>query len=157
MINNVVIFTDGSCIKRKGEENKCGYGVHFPNKEFIDISEKFTYGELTNQRTELYAIYKGLKKVTRNCKFNFINVYTDSMYSINSVTKWINAWKKNDWKNAQKKDVANQDIIKKIDKILEDNPKKIFFHHVNSHTGKQDFYSKCNEIADTLATNGALK
>ncbi|ATZ80838.1 hypothetical protein BMW23_0792 [Bodo saltans virus] len=157
MYNNIIIFTDGACKKRKGEINKAGYGVHFPHNEFKDISKKFEYGEPTNQRAELYAVYKGLKKIVNNCKFNFINVYTDSMYTINSLTKWIFSWKQNNWKNVQNKDVLNQDIIKKIYKILQDNPKKIFFHHVRAHTNKTDFYSNGNKIADELATVGAYK
>jgi ribonuclease HI len=153
---NFVIFTDGACKKKKGEINKAGYGVHFPNGEFKDISKKFEYGEPTNQRAELYAVYKGLKKIKNNSEFGYINVYTDSMYTINCMTKWIFAWKKNNWKSSQNKDVLNQDIIKKIDKILQAYPKKIFFHHVKAHTKKKDFYSKGNKIADELATNGAL-
>ena len=33
----------------------------FPNGEFEDISRPFTKGEKTNQRAELYAIYKAIK------------------------------------------------------------------------------------------------
>ena len=61
-INNITVFTDGSCIKTS---NKilCGYGVYFPNNELKNISKKFTIEPLTNQRTELYAIYKAIKKI----------------------------------------------------------------------------------------------
>jgi ribonuclease HI len=85
-----------------------------------------------------------------------LDIYTDSEYSIKSLTEWIKNWKKNNWKNAANKEVANQDIIKKIDEYMERYKGKIFFHHVRSHTGKQDFNSLCNEKADKLATSGAL-
>jgi ribonuclease HI len=153
---NVIIFTDGSCMKKPNQTPKCGYGIHFPNNEFKDISRPFTHGELTNQRAELHAIYKGIRTVTKNMEFDILNVYTDSEYSIKSLTVWIKNWKKNGWKGSNKKPVANQDIIKKIDEYLEKNKGKIFFHHVRSHTGKKDYYSLGNEKADKLATDGAM-
>lgn len=154
---NIVIFTDGSCIKKKGQIPKCGYGVYFPNKERTDISKPFGVGEPTNQRAELYAIYKGIKKIVKKYDFDRLDIYSDSEYSIKSLTEWINNWKKNNWKNANKKDVANQDLIKKIDKYLQKYTGKIFFHHVRAHTGKQDFESLGNAKADELATQGAKK
>lgn len=155
--NNVVVYTDGSCIKKSTGNPKCGYGIHFPNNELEDLSRKFTHEPLTNQRAELYAIYKALKKITKNIKFDTISVYTDSEYSIKSLTIWINTWKKNDWKTANKKKVMNQDLIKKIDKILQKYPNKINFTHVRSHTGRLDKHSIGNDIADKLATAGANK
>lgn len=154
---NIIIFTDGSCIKKRGKDPLCGYGIYFPNKEINDVSKPFVIGEKTNQRAELYAIYKGIKLTKNNVSFDYINIYTDSEYSIKSLTEWIKNWKKNNWKNANNKDVANQDIIKKIDKYLQKYKGKIFFHHVRSHTGKTDYKSMGNTIADKLATEGAKK
>ena len=51
----------------------------------------------------------------------------------------------------------NQDIIKPIIKIIKNYNGKIKFTHVNSHTGKQDFESLSNEMADKLANEGAYK
>lgn len=149
--DNIIVFTDGSCVRKKNVVISCGYGIYFPNKEIENISKKFTYGEPTNQRAELYAIYKAIKEVTKNFEFKKLDIYTDSEYSIKSLTIWINNWKKNNWKSSQNKDVANQDIIKKIDIYLQQYQNKINFHHIYSHTGKQDFYSKCNEEADKLS------
>lgn len=152
-VDNIIAFTDGSFSKAKGTVTKCGYGVYFPNGEIENISKPFTFGEPTNQRAELYAIYKAIKTTVNEYECQTINVYTDSEYSIKSLTIWINNWKKNGWKNSKKEDVANQDIIKKIDKYLMLYKNKIFFHHVRSHTGKQDEISKGNEMADSLARN----
>ena len=89
--------------------------------------------------------------------FDKLDIYTDSEYSIKSLTVWINNWKKNDWKSANKKPVANQDIIKKIDEYLQKYKGKIFLHHIRSHTGKKDYLSLGNEMADKLATQGSMK
>jgi ribonuclease HI len=155
-ILKIIMFTDGSCIKKPHQIPLSGYGVYFPNNELKNISKPFLVGEPTNQRAELYAIYKGIKHVTRSFNFESLHIYTDSEYSIKSLTIWIKSWKKNGWMNANKKEIANQDIIKKIDKYLQKYSKKIFFHHVKAHTGKQDFESLGNDKADQLAKNGAI-
>jgi len=156
--SHIKIFTDGSYSKK----NKCvyaGYGVYFYNVDINDLSRKFTHKPLTNQRTELYAIYKGLKAVLRNYNFDKLTIYTDSMYSKNSLTVWINTWKNNNWKTSTNKPVKNKDLIVKIDKYLSMKKynHKIFIEHVRSHTNKTDYKSKGNERADMLANMGALK
>jgi ribonuclease HI len=152
--NKILVFTDGSYIRKP---EKCGYGVYFPNGEIKNISRKFTKEPLTNQRAELYAIYKAIKAVQKKSLEYPIKIYTDSEYSIKSLTIWIEGWKKNGWKSSTGKDVMNQDLIKKIDLIKAMNVAKIEFQHVRSHTGKNDFESKCNDIVDKLAKDGANK
>lgn len=154
-IEYIEIFTDGSCMKKK-TDIYCGYGVYFPNGELSNISKKFTIKPLTNQRSELYAIYRGIKKITTNFDFSTIMIYSDSEYSIKSLTIWIKNWKKNGWLTAQKKTVLNVDIIQKIDTIMEKYKNKIKFTHVKAHTGNQDILSKNNDIADKLAKDGAM-
>ncbi len=153
---NVIVFTDGSFIKTK---NKllCGYGVYFPNGEIENVAEPFTIEPLTNQRAELYAIYKALEMITGKLIFKTVQIYTDSEYSMKSLTVWIDSWEKNGWKTAGKKSVKNLDIILKIHDILKKYPNQITFYHVLSHTGKEDFLSTSNDIVDNLAKKGAEK
>lgn len=153
--HEIIIYTDGAC--SKGKNIKAGYGVYFPNKEIENISKPFLHEPITNQRAELYAIYKALKKISDKYTFDVVKIYTDSEYSIKSLTVWIKTWKQNNWKTSQKKEVLNQDIIRKIDDILQQYENKIKFIHVRSHTGKQDQHSLGNEMADKLATSGANK
>jgi ribonuclease HI len=152
---SVEIFTDGSCIKSK-YANKCGIGVHYPNGEYADISRRFTHPPYTNQRAELYAIYKGIQQVNKNDKSIDIIVYSDSEYSIKSLTVWIKTWKKNGWKTANNKPVLNQDIIMKLDELIIKHKGNVSFIHVRSHTGAKDYESAHNDIVDKLAKNGAL-
>jgi len=159
---DIIIFTDGSCIKKY---DKCyaGYGVHFPNGEFDDISKPFVKTPITNQRAELYAIYSALKKVTKNYDLgsdklvNNVMIYTDSEYSIKSLTEWIKSWIKNDWKTSNKKPVKNMDLIVPIYNIIKKFPNKIFLFHVRAHTKNSDYFSVHNDIADKLANNGSSK
>jgi ribonuclease HI len=149
----IIVFTDGSHIKQK---NLCGYGIHFPNGEFTDVSKKFIKTPLTNQRAELYSIYKAIKIISTHDKNLNILIYTDSEYSIKSLTVWIISWKQNNWISSTHKPVMNQDIIKKIDKLMEEHIGKIKFKHVRAHTGKQDFESIHNDITDKLAKQGSF-
>lgn len=150
----IEMYTDGSFIKNK-DGVKCGYGVYFPNKEYETISKKFTHEPLTNQRAELYAILKGLLQIYKSNKYENIIVYTDSMYSINSMTIWIKQWKQNGWKTAGNKPVLNQDIIMKLDKVLTMHKGEILFEHVKAHTSLKDKHSINNDIVDKLAKCGA--
>ena len=40
--------------------------------------------------------------------YNRVIIYTDSQYSINCITKWVNNWIKNDWKDKHNKLVKNK-------------------------------------------------
>jgi ribonuclease HI len=151
---SIRVFTDGSFSKSK-LGIKCGYGIHFPDEEIEDVGRKFTHYPLTNQRAELYAIYKSIIYVLRYYIFGTLIIYTDSKYSMDSLTVWIKNWKKNGWKTANDKEVLNQDIIRKIDFLLGKYKNKIKFIHVKAHTGKQDDLSKGNDIADILAKYGS--
>lgn len=154
--SNIKVFTDGSCMNnRKTKEIKCGYGIYFPDGESSNVDKKFTLEPLTNQRTELYAIYKAIKIIDKKYNFDKLTIYSDSQYSINCVTNWIKTWKANGWMTANKKEVLNQDIIKKIDKLMLCHVGKIKFIHVRAHTGKQDEFSIANDIVDKLAKDGA--
>ena len=159
MSKNIKIITDGSFKKLKNKKALCGYGIYFPNAELENVSRPFIHEPLTNQRAELYAILKALRKVKKDkIEFDSITIYTDSEYSIKSLTEWYKTWQNNNWKNAKGQKVMNQDIIRPTINILSDFfSGKVKFKHVNSHTGKQDFESLSNEMADKLANEGAMK
>ena len=149
------VFTDGSAMNKK-DGIYCGYGVYFPNSEFHNIYDKFRIKPLTNQRAELFAIYKAIRIIRKKSKIVNINIYTDSMYSINSLTIWIETWIKNDWKTANRKEVMNKDIIKVIYSMIKKHKGIIKFIHVKAHTNGISYEAKCNEIVDELAKKGAL-
>jgi ribonuclease HI len=156
-INEIKVFTDGS-FKKMSIGVACGYGVYFPNNELPNIGRAFKHTPLTNQRAELYAIYKAIRVIIKSSiKWDFIHIYTDSEYSIKSLTEWVKNWEKNNWKNSKGDDVLNQDIIKPIYKILKKYKNKIIFTHVRSHTGATNFESISNDMADKLANEGAFK
>lgn len=149
------VFTDGACLGNGTRNAIAGIGVHFSNTVGLsDISESFPLANPTNQRAELYAIYKALLAVP---DYPNIEILTDSKYSINCIDVWSKAWERNGWKTRGSRPgvltpVKNQDIIKPICNLIKTRSQSIQWTHVRGHSGVQG-----NEIADTLATNGAKK
>tara|TARA_B100001094_G_scaffold320749_1_gene367443 strand:- start:96 stop:671 length:576 start_codon:yes stop_codon:yes gene_type:complete len=145
------IYTDGACINNGKKNAKAGIGIYISDN--FTISEKLN-GVPTNQRAELYAILKSLL-IIDIIQYKNIYIYTDSMYSINCITKWVKNWKKNGWKDSKKKDIKNKDLINNIDKIYS-KYNHIYFKHILAHTSNKDIHSICNNKADKLAKNSIL-
>jgi ribonuclease HI len=148
-MNEIIVFTDGSYAN-----SQAGCGIYYPNREFSDSSFKFMLEPLTNQRAELYAIYVALKQIVDKYGNSVkIILYTDSEYSIKSLTIWIYSWIKNGWrKQSDKKAVKNKDLFLLLYPLVLSLNSNLNFQHVRSHTNKQDYASIGNQIADLLAT-----
>ena len=153
---SIIIFTDGACSSNGKCTAKGGIGVHFPGLEFNDISKKFTESPITNQRAELCAIQEALDTVITDQTIDKITIYSDSTYSIKSLTEWIKNWEKNGWKSANGKPVKNLDLIQPIYRTLKAHKNKVNFIHVKAHTGGSSFEATGNDKADKLATSGVL-
>ena len=164
MIN---IFTDGSTINNGKKNAIGGIGVYIPEINY-KLSLPILDDIATNQKCELLAISKALEhifilKIHKRLNYKNINLYTDSEYSINVCTKWINLWKKKNWKTTNGKNVKNLFFFKKIYIIInlfKKNKININFYHVKSHQNKPSKKSKeyflweGNKIADKLAKIG---
>ena len=98
--NNKIIniYTDGACSNNGKKTAKAGIGVYI--EDICNISERLI-GLQTNQRAELYAILKSLQLINIE-EYKTINIYSDSQYSINCITKWIYGWLKNNWLDKKK-------------------------------------------------------
>lgn len=125
----IYLFTDGAC-KNNGYPNaKASYAVYC-NSTQCDISVvKRLEENPTNQRAELMAILEALQTIT-DYNLDKVVIVSDSMYAINCVTKWCDAWEKNNWKNSKKQPVKNADIIKQI---LNYKCTYVNFYHIYSH------------------------
>jgi ribonuclease HI len=136
----VTLYTDGAC---KGNPGPGGWGVLLQFGEH----ERTLYGgdlETTNNRMELTAAIEGLKALKRPCR---VDLYTDSSYVKDGITQWMVNWKRNGWKTAAKKPVANQDLWQALDALV--NTHEVHWHWVKGHAGNPG-----NERADQLANQG---
>jgi ribonuclease HI len=135
----VVIYTDGAC---SGNPGKGGWGAILRYGE--KIKEISGYNEYTtNNQMELTAVIEALKILKRQCK---IQIYTDSQYVKNGITTWLRDWKKNNWKNSQKKSIKNKELWEELDK--ESQKHNIEWHWVKGHATNE-----WNNRADKLATS----
>jgi ribonuclease HI len=151
----IEIYTDGSCIGNGQRDAKAGIGVLFPNGEYSNISERFL-DTPTNQRAELFAIYKALTIVLNDIKLGTkIIIYSDSEYSIKVLKEYCRKWSINNWCKSDKKPAENLDIIKPLYSIYTQYWNLINLIHVRSHTGKDDIHSINNDKVDYLAKKGA--
>ncbi|MDH6709302.1 ribonuclease HI [Kitasatospora sp. MAA19] len=81
-----------------------------------------------------------------------LEVRLDSTYTRDAVTKWLVGWKRNGWKTAAGKPVANQALIQHIDALLEG--RDVTFVYVPAHQVNGD---PLNAIADKAASDAARR
>ena len=136
-MNEETIYTDGAC---SGNPGKGGWGailINAKETKYMSGSKQLT----TNNQMELTATIEALKAILKPSN---IALYTDSQYVKNGITSWIFNWKKNGWKTANKKPVANKDLWIELEKYVD-------FHSVNWFWVKGHSGDHYNEIADELA------
>ena len=138
-MNEITIYTDGACSGNPGKGGGGAILIDAKEEKYLSGSNQLT----TNNQMELTATIKALKAIV---KPHNIALYTDSQYVKNGITSWIFNWKKNGWKTANKKPVANKDLWIELDKYVKIHSVNWFW--VKGHSG--DHY---NEIADQLAVN----
>ncbi len=133
----IEIFTDGAC---QGNPGPGGWAALLRYKEH---TKEISGGEVqtTNNRMELLAAIQGIRAVQKRLP---IFLYTDSEYLKKGMTEWLPQWKKNNWKNAQKKEVKNKDLWEELD-ILNQSY-FITWKWVRGHDGHPE-----NERVDALA------
>ena len=135
--SRVEIFTDGAC---SGNPGPGGWGAVL---RYGETEKELSGGEsaTTNNRMELMAAIMGLESLRRPCQ---VTLSTDSTYVKDGITRWINGWKKNGWKTADKKPVKNVDLWQRLEAAVA--PHRIQWEWVRGHSGHPE-----NERADQLA------
>lgn len=111
MVNEkIVIYTDGAC---SGNPGKGGWGAIL--KYGNHTKEISGYAELTtNNKMELQAVIEALKLIKKDYD---IEIFTDSNYVKDGITKWINTWKLNNWKTSKKESVKNKELWLELDEL----------------------------------------
>lgn len=146
----VRVFTDGACSNNGKVTAKAAYACWFPEHKELSKAERVPDDQpQTNNRGELMAIQEAVKII--ESKFSYdeteIQIYTDSMYSKQCLTEWIIGWQANNFKNNT---ILNRDIIEDTVKRLS-KFKLHIISHIRAHTGKDDEFSKHNEVVDRMA------
>lgn len=140
IVKHIEIFTDGAC---SGNPGPGGWGAilrHGATQKEMSGGE----AETTNNRMELLAAISALNALKSACE---VDLYTDSKYVMDGISKWIFGWKKNGWKTAAKKPVKNAELWQALDQANQRH--KVKWNWVKGHDGHPE-----NERADELAREG---
>ncbi len=138
--STINIFTDGGC---RGNPGPGGWGALLQT----DNAEKEIWGgepETTNNRMELTAVIRALEALKRRVP---VQIHTDSQYVHKGINLWIQNWKRNGWRTADKKPVKNADLWQRLDILSKEHT--ITWNWVKGHAGHPG-----NERADQLANRG---
>nr|XP_046230050.1 ribonuclease H1 isoform X2 [Scatophagus argus]XP_046230051.1 ribonuclease H1 isoform X2 [Scatophagus argus] len=144
----VVVYTDGCCSANGRVGARAGIGVYWGHNHPLNVSEPLK-GRQTNQRAEIRAACKALEQAKEK-NIKKLVLYTDSMFTINGVTRWVKNWKLNNWRLKSGGPVINKEDFMKLDRLNAEL--EVVWMHIPGHVGYRG-----NEEADRLSREGAAK
>lgn len=98
--------------------------------------------DTTNNIMEMTAVIEALKCLTEPYE---IELYSDSAYVVNAFNqKWLENWKRNDWRTRDRKPVKNKEIWLELDELVQIH--KVKFIKVKGHSDNE-FNNRCDELA----------
>ncbi|MEM7323910.1 MAG: ribonuclease H [Actinomycetota bacterium] len=131
----VDIYTDGAC---SGNPGPGGWAWATTDGRQGQGGDETT----TNQRMELQAVLEALQSVDGP-----VLIHSDSTYVVNCFNeRWYEGWLKRDWKNTQRKPVANRDLWEPLIALYLGRQDEIEFVWVKGHSG-----DPMNDLVDGLA------
>ncbi|XP_061425145.1 ribonuclease H1 [Lethenteron reissneri] len=146
--DGVPVYTDGCCTRNGQPGASGGVGVYWGEGNPMNVSERLG-GRPTNQRAEIEAASRALEQA-REMNLDKLTIHTDSKFTIDGATKWVNTWKQNGWKTVTGEPVKNKAEFQKLDRLSQGID--VTWKHVPGHSGH-----KGNEAADRLAREGARR
>lgn len=138
-MSKIIIYTDGAC---RGNPGLGAWGAVLMDeacKYYLEMAE--SVDKTTNNKMELLAAVNALKAVKKPSE---IMLYTDSMYLVNGMIKWMPNWVLKNWTKSDKKPVENKAFWQELLELSKKH--NITFNWVKAHNG--DEY---NEHVDGLA------
>jgi ribonuclease HI len=135
-------YTDGAC---SGNPGPGGWGAVL---YYQGLEQDLSGGEplTTNNRMEMSAAIGVLQALPHTAH---VEIYTDSQYLRDGITRWMINWKKNGWMTSDKKPVKNKDLWLRLDELT--TVHQVIWHWVKGHSGHPQ-----NEHADALARNAII-
>jgi ribonuclease HI len=134
-----VVYTDGAC---SGNPGPGGWAWAVDQDRFAAGAEPHT----TNQRMEITAAFEATKALPGE-----LEIVSDSTYVVNCFRdRWYEGWKRRDWRNSQRKPVANRDLWEPfVDLVVSRGD--VTFSWVKGHSG-----DPMNDLVDRLAVEASL-
>jgi len=139
--NIVEAFTDGACLGNPGPGGWAALLRYKGVEKWLSGSER----ETTNNRMELMAAIASLEALKRASE---VRLTTDSQYVKQGIEQWVQRWKQNGWRTADKKPVKNQDLWERLDAACV--PHRVEWQWTRGHSGHTE-----NERVDQRAREAA--
>ena len=141
-MKHVDIYTDGAC---RGNPGRGGWGailVYGTKQKEMSGGEANT----TNNRMELMGAIEALTMLKEPCE---VTLTSDSKYLTDAINKgWLDSWRKNGWRKADRSEVLNIDLWQKLITQLERHD--VTFVWVHGHAG-HEYNERCDVLATTFA------
>lgn len=139
------VYTDGSCNAKTGDGG-WAFAVFNEEKGRDDIfrSSDFEVGTTVN-RMEFIAMIEAINWVISNGDISNTIFYTDSQLLTNTFNKWMDGWKRKNWKKGNGDDVMNKNLVIQLSELKDAHP-QINIQWIRAHNG--DYY---NDLVDKLA------
>ncbi|MFF8097662.1 ribonuclease H [Streptomyces sp. NPDC016675] len=146
MRERVVAACDGAS---KGNPGPAGWAWVVADAGEVPVRwEAGPLGRATNNVAELTALERLLASTEPDVP---LEVRMDSQYAMKAVTTWLPGWKRNGWKTSAGKPVANQELVVRIDELLDG--RSVDFRYVPAHQVDGD---RLNDFADRAASQAAV-
>ena len=139
----VEVWTDGGCKPNPGPGGWAAILRYGETERELSGADPAT----TNNRMELTAAIHALEALKRPCR---VVLHTDSEYVRNGISRWINGWVRNNWRNAARDPVANMELWQRL--LAAAKPHQVEWKWVRGHAG-----DAMNERADRLATDARIR
>lgn len=142
---HISIYTDGAC---SGNPGPGGYGAVLMIGDYRREISGYV-PETTNNRMEMLAAIHALSALKKPCE---VTLYSDSSYLVNAfVRNWLEGWQKNNWRNAQKKEVENRDLWQQLVDLCKTHA--VTFVKVKGHADNE-WNNRCDQLAVAAIKEG---
>lgn len=138
---SVTIYTDGACSPNPGTG---GWAVVLISHNHGNHTKELSGAErqTTNNRMEMTAAIMGLRALKSPCA---VQLFTDSEYLMKGFTAgWVESWRRNGWRTASKKPVANVDLWQALDALTKVH--EIRWQWVRGHAD-DEINHRCDALA----------
>ena len=137
-MRRVTIFTDGACAGNPGPGGWAAILVAGRHRRELSGYEPST----TNNRMEIMAAIEALRALRGPSE---VDLHTDSQYLRNGMSTWLERWKRNGWRTADRKPVKNDDLWRALDALAQTHAER--WHWVRGHDGHPE-NERCDELAN---------
>ena len=140
----IKIYTDGACVGNPGPGGWAAIVLLENEKKELFGGERLTTNNRMEQTATIRALEYCVEQEKKQPSLKLVRIFTDSTYVKEGITVWINNWEKNNWKTADKKNVKNIDLWKRLKELVKSN--QVEWNWVKGHSE-----NPMNDLADKLA------